>query len=182
MRFNVSNLIYLLIILMGVACLRYMLFQINYAKYSTIGDKTVLEGDKEGALNYYEKALHYCPDDVRLVLLYGDLLASLGKVDERIDYFQKESAIRFSPDIEFRLGIHYYSTGHYDPAVYYFERLHYLSPSKFRPLYYLAKIYRSQGDLSRSDSLATLLIQKEPKINSAEILLIKEEMKALLRR
>lgn len=117
-----------------------------------------------------------------LYFMYGDMLASLGKVDERIDYFQKESAIRFSPDIEFRLGLHFYSRGHHDLAIYYFERLHYLSPSKFRPLYYLAKVYRSQGNLSVADSLAALLIRKEPKINSAEILLIKEEMKALLIR
>lgn len=104
-----------------------------------------------------------------------------GCAEQALEHYQHASTILFSPDIEFKLGYLFKRRLQFDSALIHFRNIHYLSPSKFRPLYQIAKIYDQQGNSDATDSLARTIIRKTPKVNSAEVIMMKEEMRVLVR-
>ena len=132
--------------------------QIQSAYQVLDGNIKYFRKDYDQAFLSHRKALSHNPNDLHLILKYGDLLAKQGSIDQVIEHYQNASKVIFSPDIEFRLGHIFRLEGQFDSAIMHFQNVHYLSPSKFRPLYQLVKTYEQQGDFNASDSLATIII------------------------
>lgn len=137
---------------------------------------------QKDALSHYKKAASYGFNDIQFTLEYSDLLKMLDYTGTNLQYLQRTSLFILAPDIEFRLGNAFLSVEEYDSAITRYENIHYMSPSKFRPLYYLAKVYYEQENFTKADSIADIIIKKEPKVYSAEVIRMKEEMKMILRR
>lgn len=130
------------------------------------------------ALENYKRALNWRGVDVNLILRYAEVLHVNKR--ESLCFLQNASSYCFHPDIELSLGRLFQSTGQYDSAIAHYENVHYLSPSKFRPLYLIAKINFARENLKVADSIAHLIINKNPKFNTPEIMLMKEDMKIQL--
>ena len=132
-------------------------------------------------IDHYEKSALYGLNDIQLALEYSVLLKKYHKYEKNIYHLQKTSSVILAPDIEFALGDAFLSVENYDSATIHYENVHYLSPSKFRPLYKIAKVNYERKKFKIADSIAQVIIQRKPKINSAEIIMIKEEMKVMLK-
>lgn len=70
----------------------------------------------------------------------------------------------------------------YDKAVKDLDYLINISPSKIYPKYALAKLYYSSGNKIKADSLSTEILQIKPKVINADVILMKEELKAYLKK
>lgn len=125
---------------------------------------TLARKESDDWLDHYEKAALCRFNDIQLALEYSLLLKKYESTEKSLQYLQKTSSYLLSPDIEFALGDVFLSIENYDSAITHFENVHYLSPSKFRPLYRLAKLYYKQVNFVKADSIADIIIQKEPKV------------------
>lgn len=159
----------------------YKFKQVKSSYYSLRGNIQYSIRDYTKAQKSYENALCQTPRDLYLILKIGDLLAEKIGSQQALKHYLDACNLKFSPDIEFRLGNLYSLEGEFDSAIQHFENVHFLSPSKFRPLYQVAKVYIQQGNYSAFDSLARIIINKEPKFNSAEVIMMKEEMKSQIK-
>lgn len=170
----------LLVIYMFIS-LNYDYSRIKFSYYLAKANRAFERGESQVALLNYRLAMEIDLTNLILALKYGDLLSEEGRFKESLNHYHRSVRLIPSSDIEFRLGNLHKRNSEMDSSVYHFYRAHYLSPSKFRPLYAIVKVYYEQDKIKEADSVARIIVNKKIKIKSPEVILIREEMRLLLK-
>lgn len=156
---------------------QYNVMLSNY--FEAKADKFYWDREYTQSLQYYKQALEHDHESLFLSLKYGDLLVAEENYTAAITHLKVISSYRFSPDIELRLGQLFLKESNYDSAIFHYENAHYLSPLKLTPLYRLAKVHYAAENLIMADSISNVVIHMEAKVNSPDVILMKEELKFL---
>jgi Tfp pilus assembly protein PilF len=134
-----------------------------YDAWSNLGQIALDQGDLEGAVRYYQKAIQYRRTAPKTVNNLGTALARLGRYAEAIGYF--EESIRLDPDY---LSARYNHAnvlnelGRSDEAVAEYRRLIEASPKYARAHGGLASIYSKQGKLREALASFETALRLEP--------------------
>lgn len=79
-------------------------------------------------------------------------------------------------DLSLLIGDIYRGLGRQDSSLFYYERAHYMCPSRFSPLYEMFNVYKEYGDTANSARLKDIILHKAIKINSEETSRIIQEV------
>lgn len=95
-----------------------------------------------------------------------------------------ERAVKFSPykGYYYTLGLCYEKTGNYHAAITQYAIIQNAIPNLIKPRYLLAMLHYNKGDYKMFQKLAVDVIDFTPKVNSMEVIKIKNELKKLLNR
>ena len=75
----------------------------------------------------------------------------------------------------------YYDSGYYNIAAKYYRRAHNMCPVRFVPLQGLLRSYHESGNLESAYKIANVIVDKDVKIKSYNVSLIKKEADKYLR-
>lgn len=79
-------------------------------------------------------------------------------------------------ELSLLIGDIYRGMGRKDSSLFYYERAHYMCPSRFSPLYEMFNVYKEYGDTANSARLKDVILHKAIKIKSEEISRIIQEV------
>lgn len=79
-------------------------------------------------------------------------------------------------ELSLLIGDIYRGMGHKDSSLFYYERAHYMCPSRFSPLYEMFNVYKEYGDTANSARLKNIILHKAIKIKSEETSRIIQEV------
>lgn len=111
---------------------------------------------------------------------YGKAL-SINKQDKKaIEILETTKNYLNNTIIETSLGDAYKEAGQYEKAKIAYQRAYNMIPSRFYPLYLLAKLYHDKGEDKKAITLAKNILEKKVKIPSTAIKEIQLEMKNMV--
>lgn len=128
----------------------------------------------------YARLKPYLSDQVGFLLEYAGCLSALKEYDKSNIELQKAGKICCDPIILIRIGKNYQTMKSYKKAEQYYLQAAYTIPSRYYPIYLLAKLYMETGEKDKAQLVAKALLEKVPKIDSPAIQEMKAEMKTLL--
>ncbi|HJV77691.1 MAG TPA: hypothetical protein VJ602_04850, partial [Paludibacter sp.] len=83
-------------------------------------------------------------------------------------------------DLQLLLADNYTQLKQYRQAEKCFLLAHQMIPNQFIPLYRLALLYKEEGKIREANRIAKIIVKKSEKIESIDVLTIKEEMAKLI--
>jgi tetratricopeptide (TPR) repeat protein len=147
---------------------------ISYNAWSsfTMGNKYLEFASFKSAIQTYDKAIQ---EDPKFAQAYAKraIARALGYYIKQLDSTNVEKcledinkAIRINndlPDILLAQGFYYYyCIKNFDKALEYFSKAAEKRPEDFQPLFYIAMVYRRQGEWNKSKSLISKIIALDP--------------------
>jgi len=132
------------------------------------------------AVDEYQKAINYLPDNGLLLQMYGKCLNINKDWSKASQILEKASSLRSDPILYVALGDSYKALKEYKKAEVAYWQSWYMEPHKFYPKYLLAKLYDENGQKKKATNIAFELINKKVKIESMAITEIKKEMQKIL--
>lgn len=137
-------------------------------------------GDYETVVEDSDPLLHELYNNDRFMFEYGH---SLNKMENyKLSNEILLQGIKFSTDPMFWnvIGNNYLALGDYDQSAKSYLRAYHQCPSRIYPLYLLTKLYDAKGDKESMIYYGNILLNKEPKIPSAAVDDMKNEVQGLL--
>ena len=133
-------------------------------------------------LEDYEKAYPILKKNGDFLTNYGKALSMAERHNQAIEIL--ESASRSFPNtvVYTALGNSYQSIGKIKKAEEAYLQAWHMIPSRFYPLYLLAKLYDETGQNEKALETAYKILKKEVKVHSTAIEEIKEEMREIINR
>ena len=144
-------------------------------------DGLALKDNFSKSIFYYKKAIDIFVSQ-EVISAYALALKSNGDIKYAIEFLKNNLNKYFSPDHLILLGDLYFLEKRFDESLKYYWMAHFNLPSKFTPLYKIAKVYIYSKNRSETDIFIGMLMNKKIKIDSPSVLLMKEELKYLQRR
>jgi len=142
--------------------------------------KSYNTNDYAAAVHIYEQVYPVLYDEGDFLMNYAKAL-SLNKQDKKaIEIFELAKRQLNTTIIETGLGDAYKSEGQYDKAVFAYQNAYDMIPSRFYPLYLIAKLYEQTGEHEKAVVVAQLILRKEVKIYSTAIAEMQAEMKKII--
>ncbi|WP_158655148.1 O-antigen ligase family protein [Flavivirga eckloniae] len=136
--------------------------------------------DYEEAIEVYADAYPDLKKEGDFLMNYGKAL-SLAKQDkEAAQMLERAKKYLNTTIIETALGDSYKTLKVYDKSEEAYYRAANMIPSRFYPMYLLAKLYDENGDKKKAEAMAKKILEKEVKIPSTAIKEIRMEMKKVL--
>ncbi len=136
--------------------------------------------DYETALKEYETAYPLFKKEGDFLMGYGKTLSLAEKHTKAIAILQEAKCHLNTTVIEAALGDAYKGTKQYKKAEIAYKEAYNMSPSRFYPMYLLAKLYDQSNNKKKAVVMANNILYKEVKIPSTAIKEIREEMKKIL--
>lgn len=153
----------------------------QFKKNSAHGDKNWIDSKYENAAKFFQKAIEYKKSQA-LIVKYTIALNLSGKTNEAVEFLKSISDSYSSPDYLLLLGDLYFQNKNYSLSETYYLEAHYNVPSKFTPLYKLAKAFIHGKKKMEADSLVNIILNTEPKVNSTATIAMKEELRYLIHK
>ncbi|MDA3853976.1 MAG: O-antigen ligase family protein, partial [Bacteroidales bacterium] len=134
---------------------------------------------------YRIEAYEECLDDFELVypvletdgdflVQYGKALTMAGQYKEAINVLENAKTYLNNTILYTALGDSYAKTGNYDEAEKAYYHAYYMVPSRFYPLYLLAKMFDTSEQHDKATAIANTILDKSVKVDSKAI----EEIRA----
>ncbi len=137
-------------------------------------------GSYQDAVPLYEDIYPAMRHDPGFIAEYADLLLRAGQAAKSVDLIQQHRTFSCDRLLLARLGNSYRALKEYDLAEQAFWEAYHIAPSRFLPLYALAKMHERAGNIVRAKDLAQTILDKKVKVDSPAVRQIKREMKELL--
>jgi tetratricopeptide (TPR) repeat protein len=138
-------------------------------------------------LKQYEKAnsnyagLYSLLNDQPLFLFdYSQVLNKSEEYARNHEVLQRAMQLSCDPIWYDLMGQNYQATKEYAKAEVFFKKAANLLPIRLYPHYLLAKLYHEMGLPEKAKMEANIVLTKKPKVNSQEIVEMREEMKKLM--
>ncbi len=139
-------------------------------------------GAYEGSLEYYQKAYPLLKEDGDFLTNYGKALSMAEKHHQAIKVLELASKSFPNTIVYAALGNSYQSVGEIRNAEEAYLQACHMIPSRFYPLYLLAKLYNETGQNEKAQETAYKVLKKDAKVHSTAIEEIKEEMREIINR
>lgn len=139
-------------------------------------------GDYETSIATYKRAYPYLKNNGDFLMNYGKALAMNSSNIEAIEVLNQAQKHLNTTIIETALGDVYKNTKQYDKAETAYKRAANMIPSRFYPLYLLAKLYETKGDTKNAVAMAKTILKKDVKVSSTAIKEIQQEMQELIQK
>lgn len=136
--------------------------------------------DYESSLKEYKKAYPLLKKDGDFLMNYGKTLCLAKKYPEAITVLNEAKQYLNTTIIETALGDAYKGIKQYNKSETAYKHAYNMIPSRFYPMYLLAKLYDDSGNNAKAVAMANSLLNKKVKIASTAIKEMKIEMKAII--
>ena len=137
-------------------------------------------GDYEGAIQDYASAYPVLIRNGDFLMNYGKALSMNKQNKMAIQILEKAKQYLNTTIIETTLGDAYKETNQNSKAEIAYQHAADMIPSRFYPMYLLAKLYDESGDKIKAVEMAEEILKKEIKIPSTAIREIQTEMKKIV--
>lgn len=137
-------------------------------------------GDYERAIQKYKDAYPELRNNGEFLMNYGKALSIYKQDKKAVEILERAKIHLNTTIIETALGNAYNSIEHYKEAEIVYKHAADMIPSRFYPLYLLAKLYDKSGQKEKAMSMAEIILKKEIKVPSTAITEIKHEMNNLM--
>ncbi len=134
----------------------------------------------EDSIEEFEKAYPVQKHNGSFLINYGKALSMAGEHERAIEVLNKSNKYLTNTILYTALGDSYKALGENQNAEQAYMHAHYMIPSRFYPLYLLAKLYDEMGQKDLVVKIATEVLEQKVKIESTAVAEIKEEMKLLI--
>lgn len=139
-------------------------------------------GDYESAIQEYESTYPELKNSGEFLMNYGKALSVYKKDKKAIKILKQAKNYLNTTIIETALGDAYKNAKQYKHAEKAYSRAASMIPTRFYPLYLLAKLYEESGQKENALAMAKTILEKEIKVPSTAIKEIKQEMNDLKTR
>jgi len=112
---------------------------------------------------------------------YGAELNYINKWDKSIVLLTECANFYNDIDLQLLLADNYVQLKQYPKAEKCLLLAHQMIPNRFIPLYRLALLYKKEEKIHEANRIAKIIVNKSEKVESIDVLTIKEEMKKLIR-
>lgn len=136
-------------------------------------------GDYKGAIQEYKTVYAVLNKNGDFLMNYGKTLAMEGEPHKAIIILEQAQHYQNNTIIATALGDSYKATKQYNKAELVYKKAASMIPSRFYPLYLLAKLYDDSGNVFKARAMVNTILNKEVKIPSTAIKEIKIEMRKL---
>ncbi len=133
-------------------------------------------------LEDYKKAYPILRRNGEFLTNYGKALSMAERHNQAIEILESASESFPNTVVYTALGNSYQSIGKIKKAEEAYLQAWYMIPSRFYPLYLLAKLYDETGQTEKAVEIAYRILRKEVKVHSTAIEEIKEEMRKIIKR
>lgn len=137
-------------------------------------------GDYKGAVEEYAEAYPILKKEGDFLMNYGKALSMNKQNSEAIQVLEEAKRYLNTTIIETTLGDAYKGTKEYNKAEITYKHAANMIPSRFYPMYLLAKLYNESGNKTKAFAMAKEILKKEIKIPSTAIKEIRAEMKKIV--
>ncbi len=139
-------------------------------------------GDYSASVKAYEKAEGAFQNNGDFLTNYGKALTMATQHNRAIGVLQRAAMFYPNTVVYTALGDSYKATNQNSAAENAYVHAWYMNPSRFYPMYLLAKLYNETGQQKKAVAIANQLLQKQVKIESTAIEEIKDEMKEIINK
>lgn len=165
-------------------CIYGILGTINIIKaeilWKQIAEKS-LKGDTKKVLPIYERIYPYLEKNPYFLYNYGVELCMASEYDRSIAVLEKCKLFLIDYDLLLVLAENYQQKKKISEAIYTLNIASDMIPGRIYPLYKLFNIYIIKGDNESAKQIAEIIVKKEAKVLSGEVLVIKAEAKEYLK-
>jgi O-antigen polymerase len=113
---------------------------------------------------------------------YGAELNYINKWDKSIVLLTECANFYNDIDLQLLLADNYTQLKQYPKAEKCFLLAHHMIPNRFIPLYRLALLYKEEGKIQKAHRIAKIIVKKQIKVESFDVVAIKAEMRDLLKK
>jgi tetratricopeptide (TPR) repeat protein len=135
----------------------------------------------EESIEDYKKAYPVLKHNGAYLINYGKALSLTEKHTEAVTILKQAKSYQSNSVLYTALGDSYKALEKYKSAEQQYSQAANMSPTKFYPLYLLAKLYDASGQQQNALAMANTILHKEVKVHSKAIDEIKEEMKIIIK-
>lgn len=136
-------------------------------------------GDYESAIQEYESAYPELKNSGEFLMNYGKALSIYKKDKKAVQILKQAKRHLNTTIIETALGDAYKNLNQYKEGETAYKHAANMIPTRFYPLYLLAKLYEESGQKANAIAMANTILNKEVKIPSTAIKEIQQEMNDL---
>lgn len=138
-------------------------------------------GAYQEAVKRYEKLYPKLKNRAVFMYEYGYTLHKLKQYDVSIERLKEGAKLSCDPMFLNIIGKNYQNKGEYGEAERYFTRSSHLLPGRIYPYYLLAKLYAEPQfqDMEKLEQMIEIVIKKKPKVESAAVREMKEELQKI---
>lgn len=172
---------------MVVLTIMAVAFSINFSNDLYVGFKKWKQalnsyqyGDYEGAIETYDELYPMLKNHGDFLMNYGKVLSISNHNKKAIEVLEQAKNHLNTTIVETALGDAYKGVKQYKKAELAYKHAADMIPSRFYPLYLLAKLYQDSGDNARALGLAKRILKKDIKVPSTAIKEIQMEMKKII--
>jgi len=142
--------------------------------------KRSLAGEKKEVMPDYARLYKTMNRNGLFLYNYGAELNYINKLDKSVVLLTECENFYNDIDLQLLLADNYLQLKQYPKAEKCFLMAHQMIPNRFIPLYRLALLYKKEGKTREAHRLAEIIEKKPIKIESIDVLTIKEEMSQLI--
>jgi tetratricopeptide (TPR) repeat protein len=181
-HFFLKSVLVIFIVIAGIAGIRSIdRYHRTWENWET-GYRLYTRGYYAESLNVYAQAWSTLKTNGEYLTHYGKALNVAGQHEEAIRTLQQATLYFPNTIVYTALGDSYKALGKNSTAEQSYIHARHMIPSRFYPLYLLAKLYDETGQTEKAAAMALELINKKVKVNSTAIKEIRTEMEKLLKK
>ncbi|WP_396603279.1 O-antigen ligase family protein [Algibacter sp. R77976] len=170
-----------------VSLLLFTVFSFNYVnrldasfKHWKFAQSSYQYGDYESAIEEYEEAYPELKNNGEFLMNYGKALSIYKEDKKAIQILEQAKRHLNTTIIETALGDAYKNLNQYKEGEAAYNHAANMIPTRFYPLYLLAKLHESKGDTKNAIIMANTILSKDVKVPSTAVKEIQQEMKELI--
>lgn len=169
-----------LVVSVALLVYTYNMFQDEF-RWNTIAQRS-LAGETKVVMPDYAKLYKTMNRNGLFLYNYASELNFINRNTESNRLFVEASHFMNDIDLQLQMADNYQKMKQYKEAEKCFLLAHQMIPNRFIPLYRLALLYKEEGKIQDARKISELIIKKQVKVESFDIVTIKAEMRDLLKK
>jgi O-antigen ligase len=169
---------FLLIICIGLLVINGKMFYDEY-HWNAIAKRS-LAGETKKVLPDYARLYKTMNKNGLFLYNYGSELNFIGEWNKSTVILNECANFYNDIDLQLQLADNYTQLKQYHDAEKCFLLAHQMIPNRFIPLYRLALLYKEEGKIHEAHKIAEIIVKKQVKVESIDIMAIKEGMNKLI--
>lgn len=167
-----------LVVSVALLVYTYNMFQDEY-RWNTIAQRS-LAGETKVVIPDYAKLYKTMNRNGLFLYNYASELNFINRNTESNRLFVEASHFMNDIDLQLQMADNYQKMKQYKEAEKCFLLAHQMIPNRFIPLYRLALLYKEEGKIQEARRTAKIIVKKQVKVESFDVVTIKAEMSKLI--